>query len=241
MYKVITHTIREEHYNHPDLARIAMGNVGSVELGANVSWHGNSYAVTSVITDPYHSPRATEYRMEAKTLFEQYNSSTRSYINDCIDVTGNIAIDEAQAIKAVNDLTYIIEPYYWTAKTEPFKKAFTEYTETVFSMVRDVRDGKDLTAADTMLKDKTQALAVAFSAMDPLSWSVNSMTKLLDLLNKSFNDQATTRKAKDWTANNTAGQDTYKILVQGQDDGTPPLWEIFSKGVIVKFPRRFLW
>ena len=105
MYKVITHTIKEEHFDHP----LAIEAVNGVKNGNGLS-NGNSNGVvssTSSMLVPgtvsvFNTESAVKFRMDNRTIWARYLWRLRSYIVSALDGAEDLAVVEDQLFQNID-------------------------------------------------------------------------------------------------------------------------------------------
>lgn len=231
MYKVITHAIREEHFDHPMMAEMAM-NKGNVLPKTN--------GLSSVISH-YDSPLAQMYRSQVRTEFEAYLIYVRDYVVSVFNGGEDTAAIEQRIAKQAKSIAKLLESYYGEEVADAAEAKLLDYTKHVLAVLQSVKNGSGKDEAELKLKQTIETVASTFASVNP-RWPAPAVSEHLTKFADAVVRQGVARKAKDWAADLAALTAARVCLLNGNYDVMPvyhSFAEIFSKGVIAAFPDRF--
>lgn len=231
MYKVITHAIREEHFDHPIMAEMAMSK-------GNIAPRTNN--LSSVISH-YDSPLAQMYRSQVRTQFEAYLIYVRDYVVSVFNGGEDTAAIEQRIIKQANAIAQLLEPYYGAEIAAAAEAKLLDYTKHVLAVLQAMRSGSGISEAELKLKQTIEDVAGTFASVNP-RWSAPVVSEHLTKFADAVVKQGIARKSKDWAADLEALTRARVCLLNGNYETVPAYHsfaEIFSKGVISAFPDRF--
>jgi hypothetical protein len=234
MYKVITHTIKEEHFEHPMTAEAGMlihGNA-SPKIG-----HASMNSVY-LRSDPANSSKAVEFRMAARDLLDKYLWRLRAYIVSAIEDSDDMALIESEVFKVISSISSVVEMYYGKDAAMEFKRLLDAFSIPIIEEARSIRAGRNIDSFENRIQNSIDSLADFLSTANPANWPKAAVKTIFTKLAKSFTDQAKARKAKNWMEDIVALDQAQKIILVG-DETMPPFAEIFAKGIISVFPEKF--
>lgn len=231
MYKIITHAIREEHFDHPMTAEMAMGRGNIMPKTSNLS---------SAIGQ-YDSPLAQMYMSQVRTEFEAY----LIYVRDCVLSMFNGGEDltaiEQRIVKQANAIAMLLTPYYGAEVAAAAEALLIDYTKHVLAVLQAVKSGSGISEAELRLRQTIDKVGETFATVNS-RWPAAVVSKYLTKFADAVVKQGMARKVKDWAADLEALTYARKCWLNG-DYSTMPVYhsfaEVFSKGVISAFPERF--
>jgi hypothetical protein len=234
MYKVITHTIKEEHFDHPMTAEAGMSIHGNTSpkighMAVNSSYPRN---------DPTTSSKAVEFRMAARNLLDKYIWRLRAYIVSAIEGSDDMALIESEVFKVISSISSVVEAYYGKDAATEFKRLLDAFSIPLIEEARSIRAGRSINNFENRVETSINDLAEFLSMANPANWPKAAVKVIFTKLAKSFTDQAKARKAKNWMDDIVALDQAQKIILVG-DESMPPFAEIFAKGIISVFPEKF--
>jgi hypothetical protein len=234
MYKVITHTIKEEHFGHPATAEVGM------MVHSNTSPKIGQMSMNGLYskTDPTNSPKAVEFRMVARNLLDKYLWRLRLYIVSALEGSEDAALLESEVFKAISQISYAINEYYGNPAAMELKKLLDSFTIPIMEEARAIKAGRSVDNFEKKIETSIDLLSDFLSKANPTNWPKSAVRSIFTNLAKSFNDQTKSRKNKNWLDDIIALNQAQKIILVG-DEQMPPFAEIFAKGIISAFPQKF--
>jgi hypothetical protein len=236
MYKVITHNITEQHYDHPAaLEMLGVIHHGNVKLNSNI--HHMSTTIKSTINDAALTNIA---RRNVRGMFAHYNGRMR----DLIIAVGNGTADQATLSQALNTaataITSNYASYYPTTTAATFTQNFMDFTTSATGIVSGIYAGNTVppTASQTLNTTSINNLATLLATTSPSSYTLDSVITLLTNISKFWQDQATARKAQDWPADVTAAAKAEDVIISGSVN-TSCLADQYMNALFLDWPNRF--
>jgi hypothetical protein len=236
MYKVITHNITEQHYDHP----AALEMLGVIHHG-NVKLHGNTHhmstTIKSTITDPAIS---NIVRRNVQGMFAHYSGRMR----DLIISVGNGSADQATLSQALNTaataITSNYASYYPAATAATFTQNFMDFTTSATGIVAGIYAGNTVppTPSQTLNTASINNLATLLATTSPGSYTLDSVITLLGNISKFWQAQATARKAADWPADVAAAQNAEDAILSGNANSAC-LSNQYANALFIDWPNRF--
>jgi hypothetical protein len=225
MYKKITHTIVEEHFDHPMATEIksSVENCIKPVMVSAVSW-----------------PLSIKFRLDARNYFSKLKSDIRNVVSDTID-----PIDSSTTIKLVeqilidiSDLSKEVAKYYGVSAGTEFDKLLSAFVMASNEHVKILKERKDPSDAQAKCAAAIAAIAKFLSDANPKSWPEAAVTSIFSDYSKAIQAQATALIKKDRTAAIDAENLQHDILL-GNSTGRQGLADVFATGIIEQFPSKF--
>lgn len=218
MYKVITHTIREEHFNHP--------------ITANVALRGPNQVV-----DPFTTTSAMKYRDAARTAAYKWLASVRSYVTSTNAAETDVLKEEVK--KSSMDLvTTLFNGYLQPAVLTNVTNAFESYYKAILSSIDAVKTKQDVPGARDRAKTAAEDLAMMLSRLSR-SWPMAALEDSFVNIAKEFANQAEYRAANQYPADIASTTMTEGLLISGAQNGAQSLIDLVTKGIILLYSMRF--
>lgn len=228
MYKVITHTIREEHFTHPATADYALsgGHMGNVK------------AYGTAITGDFSSGPAIVYRGWLRTAMETYVSDLRSELVSIYGTGEETPLLEQRIVSAIEEWVGMMRPYYNTNVTTTLKQALTDYTMDLIDHAKAHKEGRSVTDIETRLNQHIKSIADFMAVTNP-HWSKTDAQNYFTWFAEAFKNQCMARKDKKWAEDQDAYNYARQVFLTGLPDVAGSLCQFIAKGVIAQFPGRF--
>lgn len=239
MYKVITHTIREEHFTHPATAEYALtsgGHMGNVHVyGGHM---GNIKPMGSALVGEFNSPTALLYRAQVRDCIESYISNLRGELVSIHGTGEEVALLEQRIVKSIDDLVAKLTPYYNTNITSTIKQALVDYSMELMNLVKAHKDGRSTSDIEAKITQKMNAIADFLPSVNP-HWVKEDLVFFFNCLTDSFRNQSIARKAKNWDEDQKELDKAKECTITAPIGQGPSLSQYITRGVISQFPRRF--
>jgi hypothetical protein len=236
MYKVITHNITEQHYDHP----AALEMLGVISHG-NVKLHGNTHHMSTTIKSTISDTGVSNIvRRNVRSMMAHYNGRMR----DLIIAVGNGSADQATLSQALNTaataITSNYASYYPAATAATFTQNFMDFTTSATGIVAGIYAGNTVppTPSQTLNTASINNLATLLATTSPSSYSLESAIALFGNISKFWQAQATARKAADWPADVAAAGNSEDILISGSQN-TACLADQYINALFIDWPNRF--
>jgi hypothetical protein len=252
VYKVVTHTIKEEHFDHP----LALAAINGVKLNgdyanSNGNYNGNPNGNSngSVVTETaifvpgtmsiFNTDSAIEFRMAARTIFARYLWRLRSYIVSALDGSEDLAVVEEQLFQNIDEIGDSVRPYYGLVASKQLSQLMRAMVLTELDIVQTLKKNQPIDQLQQEFKTQVVEFAAFLESANPKNWPADVVIKIFGRIVDSWIEEARARISKNWPADIEAVDTAHRIMLAGQDDGTPAFSDIFAKGIIMQFPDRF--
>jgi len=231
MYKKITHNIVEEHYDHPNMAAAAIQCGNTMVRGQNIS--------AGAFSNVEYSPSAVTLRMMSKDYFSNYLTYLRNYIVN--KISGDAAAT-ADAKKLIDQhqvkLLPLVNPFFAVADSQKIGTEFSALTTRLITVIDSLVENKDVSTAQTELRNQINALADTMHSLAPIQWPKESMVDLLTAFTRAIVDQTQARMGKNWPMDSESLRRASDYLISGIFPNLG-LSEVLSQGIISLRPARF--
>lgn len=224
MYKKITHTIVEEHFDHP------MAN----EIKASMSCEPPVPPPTMPDTQSM-----VDLKLASRYLFGNFVNRVHSYIASAINGGNDLDAIADQLKKDVTALSQVINEYYGTIASIRFNEHVTSMVKSLGEIVKAIKSGKSITELKQRLTVDIKDIARLLDNVNMRFWPEDAVMGILTKVADEWIVQAESREKKDWTADAESVDKVNAIMIAGQPDGTMSFADIFSNGIIQQFPNKF--
>jgi len=247
VYKLITHTIKEEHFDHP----LALEAINGVKLnGAYANYNnsnGNSDGVMVTETSVYvpgtisafNTEPAVTWRMNQRTIWARYLWRLRNYITSALHNGEDLAVVEEQLFQNIDEIGDSVRPYYGLVASKELAQYMRSFVLTVLDIVQALKKGQNIDSLVTKVDSELDAFANFAQEANPQHWPAETVKKIFGKVLQSWIEQVRARVSSNWPADIEAVDTAHRIILAGQYDGTPAFSDIFAKGIIMQFPDRF--
>lgn len=258
VYKLITHTIKEEHFDHP----MALEAINGVKLNGNgtmqynngyTNGNGNpngntpeSMTVTEYFVpgscSVFNTESAVKWRMDQRTIWARYLWRLRNYIVSALHNGEDLAVVEEQLFQNIDEIGDSIRPYYGLVASKQLAQLMRSFVLTMLNIVQALKKNNDseVSSLGVKFKNEVSEFAKFLENLDPTDWPAEVVEKIFGEVAIAWQNQARARIAKNWPVDIDAVDTAHRIILAGQDDGTPAFSDVFARGVILKFPTRFV-
>ena len=246
MYKVVTHTIKEEHFTHPVTVEHALltkntghGNVYPIMS----STCGNVYPITSNIsnlrTPALMSIRDT-FRANIKDLINNYVTALRSIIVSIFNGGEDLAILDEELKKTISALTDAIKVVYGqttnSATVALFEQHMLDFTNNLIDIAKAHKSNASTVDLEAKLSQKIESFSNFLFEFNMREWSKSALYNYLLQFSDAFKNQIVARKAKNWAEDQLQLKNAYNIFVNGSAGNLIPFAYYFADGIIMQFP-----
>jgi hypothetical protein len=227
MYKKVTHTIVEEHFDHPMATEIKK-MVDCLATGTNT--------VSAV-----NYNQAIKFRLDNRNYFSRLQAKIRNYVLNLLDPRDDVIITNMvweDLSKTIDSLGDLIVPYYGSAAGMAFSKLLKEYLMAAGDHIKAMRAGKDTTELAAKCAKTIDDIANFLSKANPVNWPAAAVTKIFTDYKNALIAQADAVIKKDIAAQTVAENHQQDILL-GNPIGEVGFSDVFSTGIVKQFPERF--
>jgi hypothetical protein len=229
MYKIIKHSIEEQHYDHPELALAAMQ--------ANGCYTGTMMTKSMAMYSEGQS--AVKLRMEARSYFSQFLWRMRSYIISEIDSASDLAVTTANLTKNIDDIGELIKPYYGEDAGNLLNKMIRDIVITATDVVKTAKVSGDLGPLTAKVVDQIKMLAKFLNGANPMYWPEQAIIDIFTKTALAWASEAVARQKKDHITEQAADDTAYKLLLGDGTDAANGFANIMASGIIYQYPNKF--
>jgi len=225
MYKKITHTIVEEHFDHPMAAEIK-------DRMENCSPTPPAMAVNFA--------QAIKFRLDARTYFSALQTKVRNLITDLVEPKDEAtsAVKLTDVVDTINRLGSVAAIYYGTAAGDQLATLLKDFALAAAAHVGILKANGDATAAKAKCAETIAAIAKFLSTANPEFWPATAVTAIFTDYSDALLAQAAALIKKDATAAVDA-ENTQHDVIMGNTMGKIGLADVFATGIIRQFPDQF--
>lgn len=247
LYRVVTHTIKEEMLDQPppafhdmapagaDSAWCPTGPTGPMPVSPRGTPGTNAIYTTSI----FNTESSVEFRMAARTIWARYLWRMRSYIVSALNSQEDIAFVEEQLFKDIDEIGEMIKPFYGLVASKQVSQLMHAFVLTEIDIVQALRNRQDIKNLQARHIQQVEEFATFLNAANPKHWPREVVIDIFADLLTCWQNEAVARAKKDWATDIKATDEAHRVVLAGRDNGTPAFTEIFAKGVIAQFPDRF--
>lgn len=239
MYKVVTHTIKEEHFTHPITVEHAL-------LTKNTGHGSNVYPITSNISCEKSlsimSLRDT-FRLNIKDLMSRYVGTLRSAIVSIFNSGEDLPVLEneiAMAIDALKEgIRVINNQIYNGIPNSLFAQYLTDYTNILLAIAKAHKANASASSIETLEKNLIENIELfsdSLYSMNMHDWSKNTLYNYLLDFSDAIKSQITARKTKNWIEDQMQLKNAYNIFIDGIPGTLVPFTQYFADGIFMQFP-----
>lgn len=223
MYKKITHTIVEEHYDHPSVLPDDM-NCDTTPV-----YYSNNRKAMAVFT----SPETTQLIKDSLNNWGQLCWRLRSLVISITEGDKDVDLLKTRLTGDIDELGKIVNKVYGLTGANKFKELVENITTTLVDILAAIKS--DSTTLTTKLKakltDDISALGDFLSSVNP-TWPASAVKSIFTTFTDLYVQQAENRLAKQWSAGVDAADKAYNLMVIKQPNGGPSFADIFANGLI---------
>lgn len=253
LYRVVTHTIREEMVDQPPPAfqELAPAPASTAAVWCPTGPTGpapspmhssrgapgtNAIYTTSI----YNTESAVAWRMLARTTWARYLWRMRNYVISQLDGGEDTNFVEAQLFQDIDEIADSLKPFYGLVASKQVAQLMRAFVLTEIDIVKAVKNRQSIEPLKARHTQQVEEFAAFLNSANSRHWPRDAVLKIFGQLMNCWQQEAVARQAKDWARDVEAVDRGHRIVLAGQDDGTPAFSEIFAKGVIAQFPDRFV-
>ena len=226
MYKKITHNIIEEHFDYP--VEPAINGVNKVSAGWPML------------------PNAWNYTTAMRNQFNHFNNLLRAYTISVLGNNPDAEYVKTELMSSANDFANFFEPYYGQISANSLVSHLTGFATAFVDFVNAVNSGQDVSNIRIRVIEKLTDFVKNIYTVNP-QWWTNIAVKpdiYVTTYAQALMEQATARKAKNWTADTTANETAVNIIANGPIysspfNGNQDFATLLAISVSQQFPQKF--
>jgi hypothetical protein len=230
MYKKVTHSIVEEHFDHPMAQEIKK----MVDHGAkmNVAWP--------------MTPTSQQFFSQLKKQFNEFNTALRNVITGTGTNDPTLSYNKQQLTELTAAFGPFFEPYYGKSSAEAAVGHIAEFVKAIENTVTAANAKGDWNTPAAAALDHLNALAALITSWNPTWWSnryPNLATYLLQYYQSVVN-QISSRAGQDWIKDSASAEYARQIIANGPIISAPfnntlDLANQLSLMITQQFPEKF--
>ena len=228
MYKVITHTIKEEHFTHPVTVEHALLMKG-----------GNVRPMSSANSN-VPNPLKDVYRSNVRSLIEKYVYAVRSAIVSIFNASEDLPVLEEEIKKSINNIKDGIKVVFGqnTDNTDilTFAKYLTDYSTDLLDFAKAQKLGKSALDIESRMAQRIEDLCTFMTAGNSTYWTKSAIYNYFYQFGEAFKNQAMARKNKDWVKDQEYFKNAYNLFVEGIPATLVSFSQYLADGIMMDFP-----
>jgi len=223
MYKKITHTIVEEHYDHPATLP------GDMNCDTTPIYYSNNRKAMA----PFTNPEATQIIKDSLSYWGQLCGRLRSLVISITEGDKDIDLLKTRLAGDVGEIAKIVERVYGMDGANKFKELVMNIGTTLVDIITSIRaDSESLTnKLKIKLTDEIGELGGFLGNVND-AWPASAVKSIFTTFTDLYIQQALNRIAKQWSAGVEAADKAYNLMVVKQPNGGPSFADIFANGLI---------
>ena len=164
-------------------------------------------------------------------------------MRDLIISVGNQSADQAalsQALgTAASNIASNFASFYSADTSAAFTRNFLDFTTSSTGIVKGIFEGATgITPSQTLNTTSINNLATLLSTTSPTSYTLQSATAMFTNISNYWQNQATARKAGNWSDDITAASNAEEALISG-GQSTPGFADMYTNALFLDWPNRF--
>lgn len=228
MYKVITHTIKEEHFTHPVTVEHAL----SMKVG-------NVKSKSSAISNAPLTLK-DEYRSNVRSLIEKYVYAIRSAVVSIFNSGEDLPVLEEEIKTSINNIKDGIKVVAGQNTDNTvvltFIKYLTDYSADLIDFAKAQKLGKSALDIESRMAQRIDDLSTFMSSANTKYWTKSAVYNYFSQFGEAFKNQAMARKSKDWVNDQAQFKNAYNIFVEGIPGTLQSFSQYLADGIIMDFP-----
>jgi len=230
MYKKITHTILEEHFEHPAAAQIK-SQMGYYYPTTTPAPKSASYIM---------SDQAQQFIAAVRKLLGNYARYISSSINGIFDSSPDLSAIGEQISKDIDAIGGVMRIYYNSTVDDQTVMRLKKIANDVAELARLVKSGKNIDQTKTNLLQEIDSFATLLESVNLEHWPAAAVRDYFGRAADAWIGQIQARDRKQW-AESIASADRVLDIFIGGGTGMPgeDFSKIFAEGIIKQFPDQF--
>ena len=230
MYKKVTHSIVEEHFDHPMAQEIKK----MVDHGAKMSaaWPPE--------------PKAWQLNSQMKSQFDQFNTALRNVITGYGTNDPALAFNKQRLTELTAAFGPFFEPYYGKPAAEAAVGHIAEFAKAIENTISAANAKGDWNTPAAAALDHLNALTALITSWNPGYWN-NRYPGLATYFSQYYQavvNQISSRAGQDWPKDTAQAELARQILTNGTlpfspFNNSPDLANQISAMITQQFPEKF--
>lgn len=215
MYKKITHTIVEEHFNHPSAIQIRK-TIDKQSLKSKLTAFESPAMFTKQVSDYF-----TNFAFDADTIIKCINKPDK-----------DLQAAQEKAFVNVDKLGDIIKPYYGFEMQQQLNTVMANYILTLSNLIRNLNLKTDTSLWEQRLTGIAGDIASVLGPRNSMNWNWPLIDNTIRSVNTEWVAEAKALLANNTTLATSSKEKAERILSS--------FAATFSSGVILQHPDMFL-
>ena len=239
MYKVVTHTIKEEHFTHPVTVEYVLSMKDSnIRVKSPSTITANDNSITT--HEPTILSIKDNFRLTVRNSMEKYVYALRNVIVSIFNSGEDLPVLTEELQKSIDDFINGLNTIYGqvidSASISLFKQHLTKYTNTIVDLARAHKNNKSTADLDQLLTQQTDDLINLLFNFNTRDWTKSALYNYFNKFSESFKDQIVARKNKEWEKDQEYFKNAYGIFIEGIPDTLSSFAIYLADGFINQFP-----
>jgi hypothetical protein len=221
MYKVITHTIKEEHFTHPATVEYAF-----------LTKNGNVVPTTGNIT----TKTANANTSRINRLIEYYVYALRNTIVSLMNSGEDLAVTENELKNAIDAIVEYFKVTYAQNNEQlnimPFETYLKDYTKLLIEIAKLQKIGRAITDVELQLTKNIDDFSGFLFIINSQDWPKDDSVLYLTQFSNAVINQIIARKNKNWVTDQAQFKTGYQIFISGVDTLPTSFAQYFANGII---------
>lgn len=214
MYKKVSHTIVEEHFDHPAV----------LPAGLNTNIKNKDFQI-------YNFSGLRQIEKDSIIGLAALSWRIRSLVISITSGDKDIDLLELRMSSDIDKIAKILASTYGDSVVTKFAELLNALMLSLVGVIIDIKAGTDTTASMSKLSNDTTAFAECLASINS-EWPADVIMGIFTRIENLYMDQTRYRMKQEWASGVSAADAAYNILVAQQENGDPSLAEIFSSGII---------
>ena len=235
MYKKITHTIVEEHFDHPEALRMKSKLECYPVATGTITTTTTSPPAMRMMTD-----QAEQLNTAAHKLLGNYVQRIRSHIISVLDSTADAAAIDEQLTKDVAAIGAVVRAYYGESAGNEVDMYLKKIATGIADIARAVKSGKSIDDLKTSVMRDVDFFATLLDSANPKHWPAAAVRDIFTVAVNTWIAQIQARDNKKW-AEDIALADRIVDIFTGSGMGNTgtDFANTFATGIVRQFPEKF--
>jgi hypothetical protein len=185
------------------------------------------------------SEKSMLFRMDARTWWSRFAWSLLNY-----SIALNSEIDgkeqaEQRIYSHAKKIGEMVVPYYGEDAGRVFGEALSSFGKIGVTVMQELKAGVPINGSKALWDLNIEEISTMLSTINPTYWPKEPVKSYLNMLVAFWLDSIRSRDARNWEANEIAIDNIDKLVTTGSEE-MPSFADVFSSGIIAKFPEKFV-
>jgi len=225
MYKKVTHSIVEEHFDHPMAQEIKKMVDHGAKMGA-ASWPPG--------------PKTLDFKQQLDSQFNKFNTALRNVIVGSTTNDPALPYNKQQLSDSIAEFGAFFEPYYGITAAESAVGQLADFAKSIDTMITAAKNNGDWNTPATAALGHLQSFATTVGAWYPAFWQFRTGPGVyLGKYGQAVADQVSSRAKQDWAADSSAAEQAQIELLIGNGITQAPFSIQLGDMITQQFPEKF--